>query len=234
MRFVVSWLAADDNALIIAEKGGIDLLLDIFRQHSANPDVIKEACDALWNIAATGVITLTAVCCLMGGTARNRISVSQKGGIDILLNVFRYHSADASVMEHACVALWNMSANGTVILAVFVVLWLTSVHNRIAIVQKGGIDVLLNVFGQHSANAGVMKEACYALANMTLNGVIAFCAFFTATADNRVAVAHKGGIDLLLNVFRQHSANAGVMKEACFALWNIAANGVIAVWVLFC
>ena len=43
--------------------------------------------------------------------------------------------------------------------------------------------------------------------------------------DNEIAIAAKGGLDVLLVVMQTHKASAAVMEPACAALWNLAANG---------
>ncbi len=44
-------------------------------------------------------------------------------------------------------------------------------------------------------------------------------------ADNQVSIARLGGVEALLGTLRFHASTAGVAKQACGALSNLAVNG---------
>jgi hypothetical protein len=56
--------------------------------------------------------------------------------------------------------------------------------------------------------------------------------FLFVLDDNRVAIAFKGGIELILQAMKLHPNHAGVQEKGCAALWNLAWNGELN--ILFC
>jgi hypothetical protein len=49
--------------------------------------------------------------------------------------------------------------------------------------------------------------------------------FLFVLDDNQVAIASKGGIELILQAMKLHPNHAGVQEKGCGALRNLAFNG---------
>ena len=96
--------------------------------------------------------------------------------------------------------------------------------------KGGAIKVILDAMKTHSKNAGVCKAGCWALGNIAANGKQIEAQmkrnhFQNITADNQMRAGKEGAIEVVLNVMRTHSKNAGVCEVGCRALWSITANG---------
>jgi hypothetical protein len=98
----------------------------------------------------------------------------------------------------------------------------------------------------HRNHAGVQKNGCNALWGLAVNGELNILfvvfslhsPFFFPTVssffwliflfvldDNKVAIASKGGIELILQAMKLHRNHAGVQESGCGALWGLAVNG---------
>eukprot|EP00698_Gefionella_okellyi_P016538 TRINITY_DN473_c0_g1_i2.p1 TRINITY_DN473_c0_g1~~TRINITY_DN473_c0_g1_i2.p1 ORF type:complete len:528 (+),score=94.48 TRINITY_DN473_c0_g1_i2:1252-2835(+) len=75
------------------------------------------------------------------------------------------------------------------------------------------VTAATNLLTQYLWTDQLANRGCFALSQVCLKN-----------ADNQVKAALLGGIECLLDVMRKHTDNAGVMEQACGALWTICVN----------
>jgi vacuolar protein 8 len=98
----------------------------------------------------------------------------------------------------ACGALGNITVNA---------------DNKVKVAAAGGIETILAGMTANKASAGVQKQACGALRNLSANN-----------PANKDAVAAAGGIEALATSMKTHQASALLQEYACGALYNLAIN----------
>ncbi len=57
--------------------------------------------------------------------------------------------------------------------------------------------------------------------------------FYCGAADNKIAIAKLGGIELVIQAFKKHLADKDVANSTCAALWNLAVNGMVLALFFF-
>jgi hypothetical protein len=60
-----------------------------------------------------------------------------------------------------------------------------------------------------------------------------FVDFSVVSGDNRIAIASKGGIELILQAMKRHPNHAGIQEYGCGVLFNLAANGELNLLFVF-
>lgn len=219
---ILRYLARDDrNKLPIAEMGGIHAVIFVMYAHAANARVAIQGCGLLWNLAAnaanrlmiaqeggidatisvlgfhasqSNVATnaLRALTCLAVDVA-NRVTIATGGGIAVILFSMRACLSSASVSEHGCGALINIT--------------LGNAENNALVVQAGGIENILSAMRAHPNNAGVAANGCSALQNLASDG------------GNQVAIAQAGGIAVVVAAMQLYPDSVEVADCGCGACY---------------
>ena len=55
------------------------------------------------------------------------------------------------------------------------------------------------------------------------------CVCNQIAGENQVLAGKAGAIDAVVAAMRAHVGNAGVLEQACWAMWNICVNGAFDV-----
>lgn len=217
---VLLTFGSTEHAQLAVAAGGIAALA----VHSdASPAVAGHACHMLWGWAV-------GPC-----AAENMPAIVANDCISHIMNALRKHPGSASVAEHACRALWNLS---------------TVQARAEAIVAAGGAQVIVAAMLAHPAREHVIEACCGALGNPALHAANAalivtagpfppvVAAFREHTKSERTVIAaakvlnrlaeHSsaylmaayaaGAIDVLLIAFWEHYTSSAVAFHACWAL----------------
>lgn len=104
-----------NNPKAIAEAGGIDAVVAAMRLHPAEPDVQRNGCLALANLAANN--------------HDNRRLISAAGGVASVLHAMRMHQTP-SVQKDGCRALMNLAADDDLVIKAIVQAGITLPHNK--------------------------------------------------------------------------------------------------------
>ncbi len=91
-----------DNKIIIAQKGGIPLILQIIKQHLTQVELLTEACWCLLNLSI--------------GTASNRKIIIEEKGIELLIQVLQKHSNQEELQKWCSAAILIVGFSGKFIL----------------------------------------------------------------------------------------------------------------------
>ena len=176
--------ADDANDEKIARAGGIKLILDAIRgQHKMNTGILENACKALKNLAAN---------------EDNQVGIAREGGITTILDAMRVHMQDASIQEHGCGTLVNLTGNN-------------NHHNKKLVASQGGILVILEAMRAHPKRAETQHHGCTVLMSLTYNN-----------DDNKKQIAESQGIEDILKAMHNHQNHTGVQERACGVLDNLA------------
>jgi hypothetical protein len=83
----------------------------------------------------------------------------------------------------------------------------------VLVVQKGGIELIMQALKLYPNDVEIQENACGALRSL------AVC------ADNKPLIGEKGAIDLILKAMQLHPNVSAIQENACAALWNLAEFG---------
>jgi len=119
--------------------------------------------------------------------------------IQPLIAMLKEHADDIQVCSQACAALETLT--------------FTSAENRCAVVQQGGIEIILAMMQRHrDADPALLRRSIDALWNLT----------FDAEAVDHVAQA--GGVEQVIELMKLHGGRADLQGGACGVLLNLAAK----------
>jgi hypothetical protein len=81
--------------------------------------------------------------------------------------------------------------------------------------QCGGVEAVIGVLRREDAVDSLLKEACWALANMT-----------AGDADNQLkkAAGRCGSVEAVIGLLRREGASNSLLEQACWALRNMTAG----------
>ena len=115
------------------DRGDVEAVVQVLRDHAGNAAVVQKACGALNNMTANAANTQQAGAC---------------GGVEVVVQVLRDHADNAGVVTNACAALWNITVND---------------DNKQRAGACGGVEVVVQALRDHSGNVGVSAAANGAL-----------------------------------------------------------------------
>jgi hypothetical protein len=114
----------ENHKVIIAQKGGIELVLRAMKRHFMYPGVQQYACGVLWNLAANSEFErktwrvcfslhlnsqCVCVCFFIFCSVDNKALIAQKGGIQLIIHAMKLHPNHQDVQEKATGALRNLA-----------------------------------------------------------------------------------------------------------------------------
>jgi hypothetical protein len=132
--------------------------------------------------------------------------VCRRTGLDSVVRKMQQHPASVAAHTAGCRRLAN--ATDTSRLRVPVVN-----SNKMAIVNAGGIDVLVDTLRVHRSNAPVLELACKALASLAKKD-----------EDIKAAIADAGGVQAAAEALREHPECPEVQEHGCRLMRNLAAK----------
>ena len=151
--------------------------------------MLLRACGALSNITSNNVV--------------NHGRAGAAGCVEALLDVCIVGQRDAEpVVDKACSALWNISADPT---------------NRTRFANAGGMGKMMPAWRQHRDNLMVVRRVLGAVCNLTLN-----------CKPNQSQLCDAGGVQELYEAASRHRADADVVCMCNKVLQNCVRPDVLA------
>ena len=213
------------------------------RNQFVNNQPIRQKLTCVVKHHSNDAVLLEQACWLVSNTTHNRdnqVEYGDAGFVEALVDIIERYVAceQLGMLEHACLALCN----------------LTQIHQNQAMCGKAGIDALVKVIVQHHDQPALLKAACCALRNTTLNnqtkcqhntvravvGVVqnyltgptdllidACAALANMTNEHNFNQFYCGlsrGVEALLDVIRRHMDEPVLLEKACTALCNITST----------
>ncbi|CAE7564562.1 aarA, partial [Symbiodinium microadriaticum] len=143
---------------------------------------------------------LRALAALVFGNDVIRRHCGEKGCMRRVAIAMQNHSADGSVVIHACTALTNLAHNNA--------------DNRARYLEANGVQVLLTAMEAHFASSPkIQRQACWAL--LTLAG----------SDDASRSIVAAGGAEKIKKAMIIHKYDKGVQQFGCWAISNLALAG---------
>jgi len=111
----------DENKVLMASLGGVELVLSALRNHSSHVSVQASGLRGLTNLAVNGSLwvcvelLLNPACgdSVLTMTDENEVLIASLGGVELVLSALRNHSSHASVQASGLRALTNLAVNGS-------------------------------------------------------------------------------------------------------------------------
>ena len=126
----------------------------------------------------------------------NRVAITQRGGIRIILEALSNPMSHVGVLEECFRALGILVCKNNNI--------------KVTIAQEGGIRIILGAMSNHMSHVGVLEQGFALLSNLTVKN------------DNKqVAIAQQGGTRAILEAMRNHRSHALVQEKSCWALLHV-------------
>jgi len=129
---------------------------------------------------------------------KNRVTIVEEGGINVILSAMRTHSSNSGLQEYSCGTLVMLAEND---------------YNKVVIAAEGGIPMILSAMKHHFSSANLLYYGCKALSNLAVNN-----------DQNRVTIVEAGGINVILSAMRTHSSNADLQEYGCATLEQLVVN----------
>lgn len=212
---IVSYFV-DTNKREICECGGIQAIIYAMQKHSSHRGIQEQGCLALWSLASRTPPPRQGEAAKDGVVeeeeekdkihSRNKASMANGRGIEVLVAAVRSHPRAVAVVERASRALVQLSHN--------------SHENASKICSEDGLAALCNGIKANVGSALVSEQAVAALKNVfsSVNGA-------PKGSKREVSRAQvEACIDAVLRSMGRHLAHAGLQRQACSALGNIALS----------
>jgi hypothetical protein len=221
-------LASTENLavnLCIAETDGIDVIISGLASFPSNERLQVAACKALSHLSVH---------------QESRLLIASCGGIVLVANAMNTNRENVDLLEGACVALLNLSADAdkqiledakvieTVIqmmrtspdvsklqekgLGVLQNLSMRSSAAKKEIAKLGGIYIILSAISEFMGSPEVLERAFTTMWSLAL------------LDSNQKAIGNAGGVDLVVNGMMTQLNSPEVQKQACGCLCTLSSN----------
>ncbi|CAN8070394.1 unnamed protein product [Agarophyton chilense] len=131
----------------------------------------------------------------------NRDRVCSEGGMEAVVNILKFHSADPKIVEQALLAIGNATFQHD--------------ENKTRTGKCGGIVEIIKALEKHRLNSGIQEHGCRVLRNLADN-----CEFNSALEAENGAV-YAGSLAMM-----GFPDNASIQEQASAMLLNITLNAV--------
>ena len=151
-------------------------VINAMRSYIHDGDMQERGCAALWNITAN---------------ESSGASITETGGVQVILDAMKNHRHHEGAQEHAIGALWNLAVRAE--------------RLREEIFAAGGIELIVKGMATHRGKGGVGKEGAGALFHLSM----------TKDCRIRLKLVESGAIPELRYVFSENTCHWQNMN-ACF------------------
>ena len=86
--------------------------------------------------------------------------------------------------------------------------------NKKEIGAADGCSTILLCMAAHASNAQLLERACGLIFNLSFDH------------QNKAAIAHNGGVELIVQAMNEFPNESGLQHNACCALWNLGGSVV--------
>ncbi|KAK3096684.1 hypothetical protein FSP39_002349 [Pinctada imbricata] len=175
--------AHEHAKMIVTEGNALKTILDICKVYSSDPDVLSEL------FATISKLVVRDEFCK---------AVMDMGGLELIFGAFQQSINDKGIVKQALGVTKALAGNDNV---------------KIAVVNSGGIDVILAAMTKHQANAKIAELGCATIAAIVLRN--------PSHCDKTI---ESNGHHVILQAMKIHRIEAGVQKQACMAIRNLVAR----------
>ncbi|XP_051146934.1 uncharacterized protein LOC127262330 [Andrographis paniculata] len=187
-------LTSDDNRVLasqvfgyarkFSELGIAEILVDSLREEASFPHLTSAA------IALKSVAVNDEIC----------RSIASAGGIDVILNCIDNSGllGNSGVAKTCCSLLSKLAGSDA---------------NKAAIVEKGGMDRLLNLSARFSDDPSVLQEIMSIICTLCLRSM-----------ENSACAMESGAGDLAIQAMQKFPASDQLQRNACFMIRNLVVR----------
>jgi hypothetical protein len=221
-------MACDSPSRVwISRHGGVEDILGAMRRFPKNEDLLEKASGVLWSLAvdrdvkvelgqadAVAVLISALGACgaqssllvehvfgvfwnLALNNTENQQKMTEHHAVNDVIRFMAKFPDKASVQQYACGVLWNMALND---------------GNKRAIVENGGLDIILDAMRAHRSNCRLQWCACGALWTIA------------AHFDYQRILMEKNGVHELVVTMNYHNKDSSVQTLGCGALATLAMH----------
>uniref|UniRef100_A0AAY4ELG7 Armadillo repeat-containing protein 6 n=1 Tax=Denticeps clupeoides TaxID=299321 RepID=A0AAY4ELG7_9TELE len=175
--------AHDHAKMIVLEHSGLKVIIDAAKAHPQNTSVLSELCSTLSRLAV-----------------RNEFcqDIVDLGGLNFMMSLLADSLECQELVKQVLSALRAIAGNDDV---------------KDAIVNAGGVDLIVLAMNRHMANAHVCEQGCAALSVLALR-----------KPNNCKVIMENGGAQAVLQAMKTHPGEAGVQKQSCMLLRNLVSR----------
>ncbi|XP_062337331.1 armadillo repeat-containing protein 6 [Osmerus eperlanus] len=230
-------LKHEQNRQDLVKAGVLALLVDALAQHAARASLVREACLALRVMTFDDDIRVTF------GNAHEhaKMIVLEHGGLKVLIEAAKAHPENTLVLSELCATLSRLAVRNEFCQDICdlgglkfmmsllaegmdsqeLVRQLLSALRAIAgnddvkdaIVNAGGVELIVIAMNRHITNAQVCDQGCASLSVLALR-----------KPSNCGVIMDEGGAMAALQAMKTHPQDVNVQKQACMLLRNMVAR----------
>ncbi|AAZ11783.1 uncharacterized protein TEOVI_000635000 [Trypanosoma equiperdum] len=168
---------------LIHTTGCVQRVLEVMRKYAGNASIQEYACSLLSYLSFDSE-TITSF-------------ITDANGIILVLAAMRNFPESEDLLVSACAALSGLTFN--------------NLKGQEVIVSEKGVALILEAMGR-GKSARLQDNGCLALGTMCWN------------SDLKADVIRYGGVQMIMRALAAHYTNAGLVKNACRALAQVAFN----------
>ena len=183
----------------VARAGGIDAVVAAMREHPGSEALQERACCALAHLS--------------DGDPRGCAAIARAGGLVAVAEAMRAFGSVAALQRWACAVFAHTLDAAEDAAGAQLGLEPVEAGGRQAIVDAGGVGLLLTALKTLPKDGAVQRECCAALAALAQH-----------TSAARAVMVSRGAVDAALASIRKHLAQPGVVAEACLLLGTLTAG----------
>lgn len=175
--------AHEHAKMIVLEHNGLKILIDAAKAHLNNTSVLSELCATLSRLAV-----------------RNEFcqDICDLGGLKLILPLLADNCDSSELVRQVLSAIRAIAGNDDV---------------KDAVVNAGGVQLIVIAMNRHISNAGVCEQGCACLSMLALR-----------KPNNCKVIMEDGGTMAALQAMKTHPDVVNVQKQACMLLRNVVSR----------
>lgn len=175
--------AHEHAKIIVLEHSGLKVLIEAAKGHLGDTSVLSELCATLSRLAV-----------------RNEFcqDICDLGGLKLMMTLLADSYESAELVRQVLSAIRAIAGNDDV---------------KDAVVNAGGVQLIVIAMNRHMSNAAVCEQACACLSVLALR-----------KPNNCTVIMENGGALAALQTMKTHADVVNVQKQACMLLRNLVAR----------
>lgn len=175
--------AHEHAKMIVLEHDGLKVLIEAAKAHQDNTSVLREICSTLSCLAV-----------------RNEFcqDICDLGGLKFMMTLLADSYESAELVRQVLSAVRAMAGNDDV---------------KDAVVNAGGVQLIIVAMNRHMTNAAVCEQGCACLSVLALR-----------KPNNCKVIMENGGAAVAVQAMKTHTNSANVQKQACMLLRNLVSR----------
>ncbi|XP_069013268.1 armadillo repeat-containing protein 6 [Embiotoca jacksoni] len=175
--------AHEHAKMIVLEHNGLKVLIEAAKVHLGNTSVLSELCATLSHLAV-----------------RNEFcqDICDMGGLKLIMTLLTDSYESAELIRQVFSAMRAVAGNDDV---------------KDAIVNAGGVQLIVIAMNRHMSNSGVCEQGCACLSFLALR-----------KPSNCQVIMENGGALAAVQAMKAHTNAVNVQKQACMLLRNLVSR----------